>query len=157
MLTAPAPSTGSVRPGGIEGVHHRTTWLGAAVLSSIGLVLAGSTGEVPADEGFVLCPFRRCTGGYCPGCGATRATGALFRGDVVGSIRLHPLIVVWFAQIAIMAGWLALGPRAGRVTRLRQGWARWGTGLLLANTVAAVVVWIARVGTGSIPVAFGWS
>lgn len=157
MLTAPAPSTDPVRHGGSAGVHHRSTWLGAAALSAVGLALATSSGDVPADEGFVLCPFRRCTGGYCPGCGATRAAGALLRGDVAGSIRLHPLVVVWFVQFVAVAFWFALGPGGGRFARLRRAWVRWGTQLLLANAVAAVVVWIARMGTGSIPVAFGWS
>ena len=155
MLTAPAPSTDPVGHGGSIGVHHRITWLGATALSAIGLALALSSGEVLEDEGFVLCPFRRCTGGYCPGCGATRAAGALVRGDVAGSIRLNPLVVVWFAQLVVVAGWFAAGPRGGRVARLRHRWACWGMRLLLANTVAAVVVWIARMGTGSIPVAFG--
>lgn len=33
------------------------------------------------------CPIHAVTGWYCPGCGGTRALGALLRGDVVGALR----------------------------------------------------------------------
>ena len=44
------------------------------------------------------CPFRRMTGVRCPLCGLTRATRALTRGDVSGSLALHPLaLLLWLA------------------------------------------------------------
>ena len=56
----------------------------------------------------------------------------------------------------MLAGWIATRPAGARVVEARSGWSRWGNRLLLANAVAATVVWAARMGTGSIPVAFGW-
>ena len=62
--------------------------------------------------GFFLgttCLFASITGLPCPGCGSTRALFMLLTGDVVESLRLHPLlipsiiviciyIIVWFTH-----------------------------------------------------------
>ena len=37
------------------------------------------------------CGFRQLTGFYCPGCGGTRATIALFKGQLLTSLYYHPL------------------------------------------------------------------
>lgn len=38
------------------------------------------------------CWFRRLTGISCPGCGGTRAAGALLRGDIAGAFRYNLLL-----------------------------------------------------------------
>jgi hypothetical protein len=51
---------------------------------------------------FWTCPIRAITGIPCPGCGLTRATFDLFRGDVYSSIKTHafaPLFVFVFALL----------------------------------------------------------
>jgi hypothetical protein len=59
----------------------------------------------PSDGGlFLPCPFRTLTGWWCPGCGLTRATHHLFRGDVVQAARYNLFVVLVLGAIA--AAWL---------------------------------------------------
>ncbi len=41
----------------------------------------------------VGCPVKRVLHLYCPGCGGTRAVGALLRGDLLTSVRSNPLVM----------------------------------------------------------------
>jgi hypothetical protein len=43
---------------------------------------------------FPPCPFHSITGGWCPGCGATRASYLLLRGDVASALHYNALWVV---------------------------------------------------------------
>lgn len=74
----------------------------------------------PSDGGaFLPCPFRAITGLWCPGCGLTRATHHLLRGDVVQALHYNLFVVGILAALgAVWVTWL-LGA-AGRPT----GWAR---------------------------------
>jgi hypothetical protein len=114
----------------------------AAIASVVGGVLVITASS---DDGFVICPFRRCTGGYCPGCGGTRALHRLGRGDVVGAWQHHPWAVLLAVQ-AVIIGVVLLFAAAWR-DRLRQ--------LLLpvavANTILALGIWILRLQAGSVP------
>ena len=42
------------------------------------------------------CSFRAITGFICPGCGCTRATLALFRGDFIDSFKNNPIVLYCF-------------------------------------------------------------
>ena len=103
-----------------------------------------------SDDGVALCPFRRCTGGYCPGCGATRAANRLVRGDVRASWSHHPWVVFAAAQVVVFAAMLAMTTPAARAARTR----RTALPLLVANTGLLVVIWLVRRSTGAIPI--GW-
>jgi hypothetical protein len=72
----------------------------------------------PSDGGvFPPCPFRALTGLWCPGCGLTRATHHLLRGDVVQALRYNVFVVLVLGALA--ATWLAwTSARAGRPIRL---------------------------------------
>ena len=62
--------------------------------------------EDPSAGGaFVPCPFRTLTGWWCPGCGLTRATHHLFRGDVSQALRYNLFVVAILVVLA--ATWLA--------------------------------------------------
>lgn len=50
---------------------------------------------------FSTCGMKRMFDLPCLTCGATRATLALTRGDVLGALALQPLIIVLYALIAI--------------------------------------------------------
>jgi len=50
---------------------------------------------------FPLCPFRVLTGVDCPGCGLTRATGAMLQLHIGEMLRLHPLAPI-FAPLVIL-------------------------------------------------------
>ena len=57
----------------------------------VGIIAAGSA---VALIGPPLCPTALFFGIPCPGCGLTRATLALVRGDVAGALHFHPLVFV---------------------------------------------------------------
>jgi hypothetical protein len=102
------------------------------------------------DDGVVLCPFRRCTGGYCPGCGATRAANRFVRGDIGASWSQHPWIVLAVVQMVVLAAAVALSAPPRRRARVRRA----AIPLLVANSVLMVGIWIIRLSTGAIPT--GW-
>lgn len=114
-----------------------------------GLLLAASLAAWPAPEtgDATICLFRRVTGISCPGCGLTRACAKLAKGDVAGSVHLHPLGGVIAAQVAL--AWAFWGWRLWRrrppltpnaVSRLAIG-----------NLVALLAVWIVRLASGTLP------
>ena len=74
----------------------------------------------PGDGGaFLPCPFRAITGLWCPGCGLTRATHHLLRGDLAQALRFNLFVIVILGALgAVWLAWL-LGS-IGRPT----GWTR---------------------------------
>lgn len=117
--------------------------------TAIGVVaLAAVLGD---DEGLVLCPFRRTTGGYCPLCGGTRAASSLIRGDVAGTWSLHPLVLLLALQIPVIL-WMSFS------TRLEATRRTWIQRLLVANLVAATAIWVIRLATGDLapPTDLAW-
>lgn len=122
----------------------------AAAMGVLALGVAASD-----DEGTVLCPFRRCTDGYCPLCGATRSFGRLLRGDVAGAWVRHPYVVVLAVQIVVLGAIAGLrsatGASSGSSARrplLTSSQRRW---LLIANLVFVVGLWGLRLALGDIP------
>lgn len=101
------------------------------------------------DDGPVLCPFRRCTGGYCPGCGLTRSGGRLLRGDVAGSWQQHPYLVIGLTQAAAIGAMWRFGS-----PRLREHMKALGYRALMANLALMTLIWVARLVDGSIPIPF---
>ena len=47
------------------------------------------------------CTFRKYTGISCPGCGGTRAAGALLHGDIVGAFQYNFLLPVGIFALAV--------------------------------------------------------
>lgn len=130
-----------VGPG--EGID-RTSLIGAAVGTA---ALVGFVATANDDDGFVVCLFRRCTGGYCPGCGATRAARRLAVGDVGGAWSHHPWVVFAAVQAVIVGAVLAMTERGARRARLlsMRSW------LVAANVALMVGIYAVRLVDGSIP------
>jgi hypothetical protein len=93
-------------------------WTPLAAPIACGCCLAAGAAYVvandPAGGGvFLPCPFRTLTGWWCPGCGLTRATHHLLRGDVTQALRYNLFVIVIVAAISL--GWLTwLRQAAGR-------------------------------------------
>ncbi len=94
----------------------------------------------------MLCPFRLATGGWCPGCGGTRAVRSIVRADVAGAFALNPWALLVMAQATVLAGWVAAAPDAAM-----SFWHRWSNEFLIANIGLALAIWAVRLGTGAIP------
>ena len=49
----------------------------------------------PAQHSFFIpCPFNYVTGYHCPGCGSQRAVHQLLHLNILGALRLNPLLVL---------------------------------------------------------------
>ena len=96
------------------------------------------------DDGVVLCPLRRCTGAYCPGCGGTRAAASLVRGDVAGAWQRHPFVVLLAVQLMVLVAVAADG-------RGRAWVRRHAVVLTVVNALGMLVLWAVRLARGDIP------
>lgn len=92
-----------------------------------------------------VCPFAAITHHPCPGCGLTRATVALLRGDVHAALHFHPLVVVVSPILAVVVTAHAVSyVRRGRAAVLDGLPPLWATALVSLLAVVLVAVWIAR-------------
>lgn len=120
----------------------RRATTGAGIAAALAVVVTAD------DHDVVLCPFRRCTGGYCPGCGGTRAAGRLLRGDIGGAWQQHPFVVMLAAQLVLVAGlggslsWESSTMRTPSSEILVRS--RWWVPFTVANAVLMVAVWAVR-------------
>ena len=133
-----------------------------------GAVLIAPTLLRPGSHGPVLCPLRRITGVWCPTCGMTRALGWLAHGDLRESLRYHPLASLLLIEGALVAAYLLyrrqkrsagplgplssrsvgpLGPLSSRSDGLLS--TTLVRGLLVANALLLLVVWLVRLSSGS--------
>ena len=129
--------------------EQRSAWAGAKrALPAVGLAGACAVAAISplGDEGQVLCPFRLATGSWCPGCGCTRALGAVMRGDVAGSLAMNPWTLVILTQALLISGWFLAAPVAAR-----SWWQRNDVRVLQINLAIGAIIWITRLATGTIP------
>jgi hypothetical protein len=112
------------------------------------LVLAGAGGAHLALTAAGLpgwpCPFRMAFGLPCPGCGLTRATLALLRGDWSHALAIHafaPLAVVAFGGI-VLGALLPTTPRARLTAALVRFDSRFRVGWLLLGSL--LIYWLTR-------------
>jgi hypothetical protein len=122
VRATPAPLTLKAVPGGLP--------LGA-ILAGIAVLATVGVGLLRLDTlPFTVCVFKLTTGLPCVTCGATRALGRLFHGDLAGAWRMNPLaaagtlaLLPWAAaDLVLMIRGRALGvelaPRLARAARV---------------------------------------
>jgi hypothetical protein len=89
------------------------------------------------------CPTALFLGVPCPGCGLTRATLALFSGNVAEALRLHPLVPLLLPVFVIAVGHAAFeyvrGPLGRSQRSLFSG--RWVTPVALTLGALMLGVW----------------
>jgi len=88
---------------------------------------------------FPPCPLHAATGWWCPGCGATRASYLLFRGDVAGALHFNALWVV-LAPLALYQAVAVAGEAYG---------VRWLRRIPLTQTVIVALL-VSLIGFGVI-------
>lgn len=112
------------------------------VVAAVLAVDAGGT-----DGGPGVCVFRRCTGGYCPGCGMTRSARHLTRGQISAAWHDHPFLVLAAAQAILVGAVYGIVRRIGTTV----DWNRVLVVLGIVNVVLITGIWVARLVDGSIP------
>jgi len=70
-----------------------------AVLWLIGLVCLLFVNPYDIQH-FTLCPFRNLGITFCPGCGIGRSISFFYHGDLINSIKMHPLGIIAFILIS---------------------------------------------------------
>jgi hypothetical protein len=117
------------RRGGAELLLERLRPAAPAVL------LSALLGLLPFDT----CLLQRFAGMPCPGCGFTRATLCLLRGEFAASLRLHPgaLLGVPLVLAAIVL--------AATLPPEHPAWARFQARALAFAGTALVAIWLLRI------------
>lgn len=125
-------------------VDHELLWGWVLLASGVSAIVALVSGSLP--EALTVCPLKLSTGVPCPTCGATRAVLALLRGQLGLAFRLHPLMPLVAATLALYVPYalvvsMAKLPRLRLTTSPREALAiRRGVGLVLAATWVFLVV-----------------
>lgn len=83
------------------------------------------------------CLFNTLTGLYCPGCGTARGLHKLLHGDVLGALRMNPLVIL---SIPLLIYLIASARRRGPNSKSASppAWLGWTVAITIA------VFWIAR-------------
>ena len=143
-------------PGPRSAGGRSVPWAASARLArplavAAGVALLAPTLLQPRAHGPVLCPLRRITGVWCPTCGMTRAVGWLLHGDLHQSLRYHPLAPVLLIEgTCLIAFWLYRRRDRRDVPAWPVRSASMLRGLLVANALLVLVVWVVRLKSGSL-------
>jgi hypothetical protein len=130
-------------------VIARVAWAALAGAALSVLITARMLTPSPTGRGTHLalglppCGFLAWTGMPCPTCGLTTAFALLARGEILASLRAHPLGVPLFLACLAAVGVAFLGAVRGdslaaRVDELRAD--RWALG----GVIALLTTWLAR-------------
>lgn len=108
------------------------------------LGIAGATALIAWSPLHGDCGFKLVTGAPCPGCGMTRAAGALAAGDPGEAWRWHPLVFPLAAGYAALLAAALHEGLTGRPT-FRRPADRHGVRVAVAGAVLLAAVWAVRV------------
>ena len=110
-----------------------------ATAAGVGLAAAYVAGVLlvdPFEERAIGCPVHELTGGWCPGCGATRASWFVLHGELGAAFRYNALLLP--AVLFLVARWVHLAAPAA--TGWLPRWVRSPTEIRPAALVGAVGV-----------------
>ena len=114
-------------PAHVERRHVAAAGAACAALAVVGLVDPSETTLTPP------CPLRALTGLDCPLCGATRATHALVRGDLLTALDFNALYVVVLPIVLVLGLlWLVRGRLPDLSRQGRTAWALLSVGVAFA-------------------------
>ncbi len=89
----------------------------------------------PNDSSFYpKCMLFQWTGLHCPGCGTTRALGALSHGRFWDAVRNNPLLILGGPAIFALIGFQRWRERGGRLASPRLAWTLFA--ILILYTIA---------------------
>lgn len=142
-LARPRPPRGGL--GEFNAWRQRMAWALAGAAGILGWLMLRS--DLAAGAGSA-CVLREMFHVGCATCGFTRALGALAAGDVVASLALHPMALVVAVEVVLMWALWGVAAWGGRPVLH----ARWVWRIAAATVAMAVIVWIVRLVTGTIPV-----
>ena len=138
--------THGIEPPDAPSRRRRPAWFGPAVVGAA--ALAGCVGVLalnPVEESNPpICPFKMMTGLDCPGCGATRATNALLRGNLGAAVD-HNLLFVVLLPLALVAYavWALRSVGVAQLSQVRmpRHWLAVTIGLVLAFWALRLLPW----------------
>jgi hypothetical protein len=111
-----------------------------ALIGATGLHVALVSLSLPSWE----CPLFRLTGIPCPGCGLSRATVLLLKGDLAGSLRFHAfaplfLIAIFALILSVLLPKSIIQPAIARAELIERK-----TGLTVLILGGLILYWLAR-------------
>ena len=87
--------------------------------STAAYVVINNPGD--GNGGLASCPIRALTGRWCPGCGITRATHHLFRGNIAQALSFNALVPAILAALSLLwVTWLTVVTGRGVPTFIRR-------------------------------------
>lgn len=128
--------------GFVRDSFSRGRWWRVAAVAVTGTALSLWWRSGALATGPTLCPFRLLTGLPCPGCGTTRAVGALLAGDLPEAWALNP---VGLLLVAVGVGTFLIPESRPVLSRayeaaLARGW-RWQLVAAAAVLYASLWAW----------------
>ena len=121
----------------------RTARIGALLLGFV-IIREASLRTNGFENGPIVCPVRLLTGFPCPGCGGTRAMGAICTGDFSAAWHLNPLAYIACAALIIWAvRSTAINAVIQRISKVFRSQAN--TVQIATVVILYVVAWIAAV------------
>jgi len=111
-----------------------------ALVGATGLHIALVSLNLPAWE----CPIFRATGIPCPGCGLSRATVLLLKGDLAGSFRFHAFAPIFLFAIAALILSVLLPKSILQPVIARAELIERKTGLTVLILGGLILYWLAR-------------
>jgi len=111
-----------------------------ALVGATGLHIALVSLSLPSWE----CPFFRVTGVPCPGCGLSRATTLLLKGDLAGSLRFHAFAPIFLLAIVALFFSILLPKSMVQSAISRAELIERKTGLTVLILGGLILYWLAR-------------